>query len=254
MTFIIAEAGVNHNGDFETAAALVGHAKEAGADAVKFQYFSSQALWGDDRIKHLELDIGKLIELRFACKDLGIEFMCTTFGVRELEQIAKHNILKRIKIASGCIAKHDLLKAAKETGLPIILSTGMSTYADIREALCIIGPHDVTLLHCTSAYPCPLDQVNLRAMQAMRVLGYPVGYSDHTEGVITALSAAAMGATVIEKHITLDRKQQGPDHKASIDPGSFRTLVESIRQIEVLLGEREKTVQPSEAECYKAWR
>jgi N,N'-diacetyllegionaminate synthase len=159
--FVIAEAGVNHNGSLQMAKRLVEEAKEAGADAVKFQLFNSQKLWGDDRIKHLELRFADMAKLADHCNLAGIEFMCTPFGVEEL--IFLKPLLKRVKIASGCIARLPLLDAVAETGLPAILSTGMSGFGDIDLALKCLG-RNVTLLHCTSAYPCHLEDVNLSAM------------------------------------------------------------------------------------------
>ena len=250
--FVIAEAGVNHNGSLEQARELVEAAKFARANAVKFQMFSSAKLWGDDRIQHLELCESEILDLAAHCADSKIEFMCTPFG--EEEVLFLNALVQRHKIASGCIGRTAILDSVAHTGKPVILSTGMSTYDDIRAALKTVGTKQTTLLHCTSAYPCPLKEVNLRAMQAMGSLGCAVGYSDHTRGMMTALSAAALGATVIEKHLTLDRRQAGPDHLASMEPRDFKRMIEKIREVETLLGERSKSVQPSEAACYKAWR
>lgn len=250
--FVIAEAGVNHDGSLMKARELVDAAKYAKANAVKFQMFSSQKLWGDDRIKHLELCESEILDLAAHCADAQIEFMCTPFG--EEEVLFLNSLVTRHKIASGCIGRRAILDAVAHTGKPAILSTGMSTYDDIRNALKSLGDKRTTLLHCTSAYPCPLKEVNLRAMQAMGHFGCPVGYSDHTRGMMASLSAAAMGASVIEKHLTLDRRQPGPDHLASMEPRDFKRMIEKIREVETLLGERSKSVQPSEAACHKAWR
>lgn len=249
-TFIIAEAGVNHNGNVKLAERIIYEAKAAGADAVKFQHFNSMRLWGDDRIAHLELSNDDMLALKDYADDVGIEFCCTPFGVPELEFLAP--LLRRIKIASGCRRNYELLYAAHKTGLPVILSTGMSTIKDIQKALGMLSAN-VTLLHCTSAYPCPINEVNLKAMDTLRVLSGSVGYSDHTEGINIALAAVARGATVIEKHLTLDRDAVGPDHKASIEPKEFKIMVDAIRNIEIAIGTGEKKPQPSEAAVIEAW-
>ena len=247
---IIAEAGINHDGSLDKAKRLVDAAKRAGADAVKFQFFSSRRLWGDDRIKHLELRPEDFTVLAAYCAERGTEFMSTPFGVEELTLITP--LVKRIKIASGCIARLELLGAARLSGLPVILSTGMSTEEDIASALWVLGK--ATLLHCTSTYPCPISAVNLRAMDTLRTFGMPVGYSDHTAGITVALAAVARGAVVLEKHLTLDRRATGPDHKASIEPAEFRAMVQGIRLIEDALGSGAKAVQDCERELRAAWR
>ena len=252
MTFIIAEAGVNHNGDIGHAIRLCNAAKEAGADAVKFQHFNSHRLWGDDRIAHLELGNEGMAEVARYCRDAGIEFMCTPFGVPEVKFLAP--MLKRMKVASGCLTRFDLLAAVRATGLPVILSTGMADMDRIAKTLDILGT--ATLLHCTSAYPCPVSEVNLAAMDALRArwgASCKVGYSDHTSGIVIALAAVARGAEVLEKHLTLDRGQEGPDHKSSIEPKEFRIMVEAIRTIEQAIGHPEKRLQASEAATAKAW-
>ena len=247
--FVIAEAGVNHGGSVEQALRLVDVAKQAGADAVKFQFFDSRVLWGDDRIKHLELRFADFERIEQHCSEAGVEFMCTPFGVAEL--LLLKPMLKRVKIASGCITRKPLLEAARDTGLPIILSTGMSTTDEIFDAIDILIERNVTLLHCTSAYPAPISDVNLIAMTK---LGKPYGYSDHTLGITIPIAAAALGASVIEKHLTLDRTAEGPDHKASIEPNEFRVMVSAIRVVEEALGDGVKRVMPSEQKLREAWR
>lgn len=255
--FLIAEAGVNHNGSLQIAKRLIEAAKDAGADAVKFQLFESRKLWGDDRIKHLELRYGDMEKLHEHCQYIGIEFMCTPFGVAEL--LFLKPLLKRVKIASGCITRKPLLQAARETGLPCIVSTGMSTREDIDGVMDVLGwgygrTHSHTLLHCTSAYPCRLEDVNLRAMDHLsEYTGWPAGYSDHTNGITVAIAAAAMGATVIEKHMTLDRDMEGPDHKASISPREMRALRVALIEVEAALGDGVKRVMPSEMKLKEAW-
>jgi sialic acid synthase SpsE len=252
--FIIAEAGVNHNGSLGTAKRLVDSAKRAGADAVKFQFFDSKVLWGDDRIKHLELRFADFERIEQHCSEVGIEFMCTPFGVAEL--LLLQPMLKRVKIASGCITRRPLLEAAGATGLPIIMSTGMSDEQEVIAARVVLrgaGCKHLTLLHCTSSYPCAVQDVNLRAMNDLPY-SEARGYSDHTLGITIPIAAAAMGATVIEKHLTLDRTAEGPDHKASIEPNDFLVMVSAIRTVEEALGDGIKRVQPSEQKLREMWR
>lgn len=249
--FVIAECGVNHNGSLQNAKRLIEAAKDAGADAAKFQLFNSQKLWGDDRIKHLELRFSDMDRLYDHCKQVGIEFMCTPFGVEELTVLTP--LLKRIKIASGCIGRKPLLEAAHATQLPVVLSTGMSTIEDIHDALEILLD-DVTLLHCTSAYPCHLEDVNLNAMDDLLEFACPVGYSDHTNGITIAIAAVAKGAVMIEKHMTLDRNQEGPDHKTSITPREFKTMRMALGEVEAALGDGKKRVLDCELKLREAWR
>ena len=261
MILIIAEIGVNHGGSVETALQLVDAAKSAGADAVKFQMFDSRRLWGDDRIKHLELTESELRLAADYAATKGIEFLCTPFGVPEVEFLAP--LVKRMKVASGCLNRPALLNAVRDTGLPIIMSTGMSTIEEVNAALGHLGYdyparylRDITLLHCTSAYPCHPADAQLRAMEVLRHHhGHRcgIGYSDHTEGINVAIAAAALGASVIEKHFTFDRRAEGPDHKASIEPPEFKRMVEAIREVESALGTWQKRVMPAEAELRRAW-
>ena len=251
--FVIAECGVNHDGSLDKAKRLVDAAKDVGADAVKFQYFSSQKLWKDDRIKHLEFRFSEFVLLHRYCEGVGIEFLCTPFGVEEV--ILLRQLVKRWKIASGCIGRMAILEAVRDTKLPVILSTGMSTMPEVRFAANYFkDTADLTLLHCTSSYPCPIEDVNLRVMETMRnICGRPVGYSDHTLGITVAIAAAAIGATVIEKHMTLDRNAIGPDHLSSIEPHDFRVMVSAIRTVEQALGNCGKRVMPSEAKLREQW-
>ena len=251
MTFIIAEAGVNHNGDFPTAFKLCDAAKECGADAVKFQHFSSQKLWGDDRIKHLELCEAEFVNIAWHCKDIGIELIVTPFDGPAVEFVQMLGV-KRMKVASGCINRWEILDAI-DPKLPVLLSTGMSRWDEIEAAIHRLD-NPLTLLHCTSVYPCPPDQVNLLAMETLSEFGFPVGFSDHTDDDVCAIAAAALGATVIEKHLTLDRNQEGPDHKSSISPWGFEAMVKAIRQVEAALGDGVKRVMPGEQPLRKAWR
>lgn len=250
MSFVVAEIGVNHGGRVQEAIALIAAAKGAGADAAKFQFFSSRKLWGDDRIAELELTFEELRRCADYCNLVGIEFMCTPFGVEELEQLKP--LLKRVKIASGCIRRYELLEAACDTDLPLILSTGMSSMGDIDAAVNILG--NPTLLQCTSSYPCRLEDVNLRAMTSLATeYNLPVGFSDHTSGITTAIAAAALGATVIEKHFTLDRNAEGPDHRSSITPKEFKAMRMAIGEVEAALGDGVKRVLPCEQKLRETW-
>lgn len=251
MVLIVAEVGVNHNGSVDLALDMAHAAKSCGADAVKFQLFDSRKLWGDDRIAHLELSRIDMRAIADYCGTLCIEFMCTPFGVEEVEFLAP--MVKRMKIASGCINRTEILAAVNRSKVPAVLSTGMSDLHDIRVAVSRLDDVD-HILHCTSAYPCPFEEANLSAMDRIAVeCNLPVGYSDHTEGVAVAIGAAALGATMIEKHFTLDRYQVGPDHKASIEPADFARMVAGIRQVEAALGNGVKSVEPSERKLKEAW-
>jgi N,N'-diacetyllegionaminate synthase len=262
---IIAEAGVNHNGSLERALALVDEAARAGADAVKFQTFRAeqvisrhapkaeyqQRTTGNaesqlDMVRALELDAAAHRKLVARCRERNLEFLSTPF---DLESVAllKELGVARLKIPSGEITNPLLLRAAAATGLPLIISTGMSTLGEIEAALAVVGPAPITLLHCTTEYPAPLVDVNLRAMATMaQAFGLPVGYSDHTEGIAVSVAAVALGAVLIEKHFTLDRNLPGPDHKASLEPRELGELVASIRVVEEALGSPRKAPSPSE--------
>lgn len=263
MTFIVAEAGINHNGDLGQAILLCNAAKEAGANAVKFQHFRAEFLQPERRslLEPLELSDTDMRTLFAHCGGIGIEFMATPFGVPEVEFLTP--LVKRWKVASGCRKHLPLLHAIRDTKLPVILSTGMASMEDVAQAMGELGygqparyPQHYTLLHCTSAYPCPVAEVNLAAMDVLRWAYAPrsaVGYSDHTSGIVVALAAVARGAEVLEKHLTLDRGQEGPDHKASIEPDAFRIMVSAIREVEQAIGEQRKRLQPSEAATAKVW-
>jgi len=248
--FVIAEAGVNHNGDMRTAERLIVAAKRAGADACKFQLFDADLL-GRPEIKWLQFSAAQMADLKAYADRQGIEFMATPFDVDAIAALAP--LVKRMKVSSGCLTNIALLEAVAATNLPVILSTGMSYDRDIMEALKVLSDRDVTILHCTSAYPCPISDVNLLAMTYMKRFDCPVGYSDHTQGITVAIAAAAMGATVIEKHLTLDRTMSGPDHAASIEPEEFRVMVSAIRTVEEARGLCRKEPQPSEAATMKIW-
>lgn len=250
MTFVIAEAGVNHNGRLLTALELVDAALEAGADAVKFQMFDSHKLWGDDRIKHLELTQQEFEIIAEHCD--GIEFMCTPFGVEGLKRCVDLGV-RRIKISSGLMTDLDLLLAAKERRLPLVISTGMSTFAEMMETYLFCKPAKMTFLQCVSSYPAPLEETNLLALRHFPI-DAGVGLSDHTRSLAIPAAAVALGAEVIEKHLTLDRDQDGPDHKASLEPEEFAQMVNGIREVEKAMGDGIKRVMPSEESLRKVWR
>lgn len=266
--FIIAEAGVNHNGSVELAKQLVKKAKEAGVDAVKFQTFQSINLVSKfaekaeyqkastakeenqlDMIKKLELSYYEFIELKKYCDEQGILFLSTPF---DLESIDFLNQLEMplFKIPSGEITNLPYLIKIARTKKHIILSTGMSNLNEVSQAIDVLNQHgakSITLLHCNTEYPTPMHDVNLRAMETMRhKFHLNVGYSDHTMGIEVPIAAVAMGAKVIEKHFTLDKKMDGPDHKASLEPDELKNMVQAIRNIEKVFGTGEK--KPSESE------
>ena len=257
--FIIAEAGVNHNGSLDLARRLVDAAKAAGADAVKFQTFRAEALVVRsahkaeyqrritdakesqfDMLKRLELDAPAHADLMAHCREIGIIFLSSPFDDQSADMLDAMGV-ERFKLGSGELTNLPLLGHVAAKRKPIIMSTGMATLDEVATALATFrsnGADDVTLLHCVTEYPCPSDQVNLRAMVTMRAaFGVPVGYSDHTDGTNVAIAAAAIGAVVIEKHFTLDRGMPGPDHKASLEPDDFGRMVQAIREVSLALGD-----------------
>jgi N-acetylneuraminate synthase len=272
--FIIAEAGVNHNGSLEMALKLVEAARDAGADAVKFQTFRAgdvvtpaaptadyqRSNTGEtnqfDMIRKLELDEAAHRQLAAHAAALGIEFFSTPFGEDAIDLLARIGV-RRLKLPSGEITNKPLLQRAAATGLPLILSTGMSTLDEVQRAIAWIGEarsragvaprENLSVLHCCSAYPAPAEALNLRAIRTLaEATGLPVGYSDHSRGLEAALAAVALGATVIEKHLTLDNHLPGPDHIASSEPQDFAAMVRAIRSVETMLGDGVKQPQPVE--------
>lgn len=286
-TFVIAEAGVNHNGSPELAKILVEHAARAGADAVKFQTFRTdelitnsvpkaayqrQTTGGDesqaDMLRKLELPREAYVQLAAHCQQLGIRFLSSPFDLGSLRFLIDEMGLDTIKLASSELLNTPLLLEAARRPVHIILSTGMSELAEVVEALGVIAfgrlfpdsrpsrsafrqamahpqateilAQSVTLLHCTTEYPTPYDQVNLRAMDSLAALGVAVGLSDHTPGIAVATAAVALGAQVIEKHFTTDKTLPGPDHAASLMPSELADMVAAIRAVEAALGSSEK--------------
>ena len=293
--YIIAEAGVNHNGSVEIAKQLVEVAAAAGADAVKFQTFKAEYLATTDApkaeyqsrttsldesqfsmLKKLELDENAHRRLMDQCNKCGIEFLSTPFDLQSVDLLAKELKIGKFKISSGDLSNAPLLLYVAMTGKPVILSTGMSTMDEVEESLGVLAfgylnstgktpsreafqqayhsesgqaalKKNVSLLHCTTEYPAPFTEVNLLAMDTLRnTFELPTGLSDHTQGFAVALAAVARGATIIEKHFTLDRSLSGPDHKASLEPDELKKMVAGIRQVEAALGTGEKVPTPSE--------
>ncbi len=244
MIEIIAEAGVNHNGSPELAFKLVDAAKVAGADIVKFQTFDTDKLVRPEspdrwQLKQLELPRRKFIKLARFAETIDIEFMSTPGDLDSLKFLVEEVGVKRIKIGSDDLTYPYLLAAANATGLPIILSTGMATTGEIEMAMERLSPNNVTLLHCVSCYPTAPQDANLLAMRQLRRFIWPgdkIGYSDHTEGVTACIAAAALGAVMIEKHITLGDRHRCPDHVVSLDQINFKYMVFCVREVEKMLG------------------
>jgi N,N'-diacetyllegionaminate synthase len=269
-TLVIAEAGVNHNGDLQLAKHLVDAAAQAGADVVKFQTFQAKQLVTEraelapyqqqalsqangqlEMLQHLELTPDQHRELIHYCDLLNIEFLSTAFDSPSIELLASLN-LKRWKIPSGEITNLPYLIHIGRQGQSVILSTGMANLGEIEAALIVLEQagtplNQITVLHCTTEYPAPPEEVNLRAMYTIsQAFGVSVGYSDHSDGIAVPIAAVAMGATVIEKHLTLGRDLPGPDHKASLEPHQFAAMVQGIRTIEKALGDGVKRPTLSE--------
>ena len=274
--FIIAEAGVNHNGSIELAKRLIDKAAEAGADAVKFQSFKAENLVTKtakkaeyqetatgvaenqfQMIKKLELDYEKHGELINYCQEKGIMFLSSPFDLESIDLLHKLE-LEIFKIPSGEITNLPYLRKIGKLKKKVILSTGMSTLGDIEQALEILrenGTDDITVLHCNTEYPTPMKDVNLNAMNTIRdAFKVEVGYSDHTLGIEIPIAAVALGATIIEKHLTLDKTMEGPDHRASLEPDELKAMVTAIRNIEIALGDGVKKLTESELKNIKIAR
>lgn len=265
---IIAEAGVNHNGNLDLVLKMVDEAKRAGADIVKFQTaipekviskYADKAEYQKKTTGNEEsqLEMCKRIHLKLSdydiikkyCEEVGIGFLSTPFDLESIDYLEKLG-MRLWKIPSGEITNLPYLIKIAKTGKPVIMSTGMSELNEVEEAVNVLkenGAGEITLLHCTTEYPAPFESVNLRAMNTLREkFGTEVGYSDHTVGFEVAVAAAVLGASVIEKHFTLNHNMEGPDHKASLEPEEFEVMVNNIRLIEKALGDGVK--QPAEAE------
>lgn len=265
--FIIAEAGVNHNGKLKLAKKMIDEAKKFGADAIKFQTYITEELVTDtapkanyqkkttkassqfDMLKSLELSQDDFKNLKTYCKAKKIIFLSSCFDIPSAEFLNKIKV-PAFKIGSGEITNVPLLEKVACFSKPIILSTGMTNMLEVKKAVKVIhaaGNYELILLHCTTEYPSRVEDVNLRAIATMRKeFNLPIGFSDHTPGILISQAARVMGACVIEKHFTLDKKMSGPDHKASLDISEFKDLVQSIRIIEKAFGDGKKIPQKSE--------
>lgn len=264
-TYVIAEIGVNHNGDPGLAHRMIDAAKRTGADAVKFQTYRTQDLVLEsaakaeyqnrttgsgsqfDMLRALELPFEVFAELRDHCREAGIDFMSTAFDPISLDYVASLDPVC-LKWPSGELTNRPLLRQARATGLPVMLSTGMGSLHEIAAAMDLMGPEaQVVILQCVSNYPARIEDQNLRVLPAMQAaFGCPVGFSDHTIGPYAAIAAKALGMAVLEKHFTLDRSMEGPDHSASIEPDDFTEMVGLLRQIEEGLGDGVKRPRPAE--------
>ncbi len=274
--FIIAEAGVNHNGDINLAKQMIDKAVDAGVDAIKFQTFKSEKLvtkyasmakYQKDNIgtedsqfnmlKKLELSFDEFVELKKYCVDKNIMFLSTPFDIESAEFLNSMG-MEAFKISSGDLTNIPLLEYISEFNKPIILSSGMAIIGEIEDALISIknkGVDDIAVLHCTSNYPAPFDSINLKAMNTIKntfnIIG---GYSDHTEGITISVAAVALGANIIEKHFTLDKSMDGPDHKASLNADELKMMVKEIRKVESALGNGIKMFSKSEIDTMKVAR
>lgn len=266
-TFIIAEIGVNHNGSVTLAKKQILAARRAGADCVKFQSFKASEVASDDApkavyqlintdssvsqvdmLKNLELNSDQIFELFEYCEKLEIKFFSTPYNYEDAVVLKKLNV-KCLKLASMHCGEPVVIKEIASLGLPIILSTGMCNISEVRHAVQLLNSLDAdfALLHCTSDYPCRSDEVNLRVLDTFANLGsFPIGFSDHTTGVIASVSAVAKGARIIEKHFTLDKSLPGPDHSTSLEPDEFQKMVELIREVEIMRGSTDKKITEAE--------
>lgn len=273
--FIIAEAGVNHNGDINIAKKLIDAAVEAGVDAVKFQTFKAENLVTKDApkakyqkettgsgnqfdmLKKLELSLEDHSTLKSYCESKGVMFISTPFDFESVDLLENVG-MPLYKISSGDLTNIPLLKYIAKFNKPIIISTGMANLGEVENAIEAVkscGNNDITLLHCTSNYPTVYEDVNLNAMLTMKnSFKLPVGYSDHTLGIEIPIAAVAIGATVIEKHFTLDKNLEGPDHRASLEPKELKNMVQSIRNIEMSFGNGIKKCNKSEESTKKVAR
>ena len=273
-TLIIAEAGVNHNGHLNFALQLCDAAKEAGADVVKFQTWVTEKLITHnvaqadyqavntgktesqyDMLKRLELSYDDFRKVKAHCDEIGIQFATTVDEKWSLDFVCNELHVPFLKIGSGDVTNIPFLRMQGEKHMPVILSSGMSSLGDVDRAIKTLqeaGCGKLTLLHCTTNYPCPFEQVNLNAMVTLKnAFHLPVGYSDHTNGIEVSIAAVALGAEVIEKHFTIDRNWEGPDQKASTEPEEFKKMVESIRNIETAMGNGIKLPTQSEKDISK---
>ena len=274
-TFIIAEIGVNHNGSVNLAKKQILAAQRAGADCVKFQSFSASEVASDDApkaayqlintdssvsqvdmLKKLELNTDQILELSKYCEELKIKFFSTPYNYEDALILKELNV-ECLKLASMHCGEPVVIEEIASLGLPIILSTGMCDISEVRHAVDLLNSldSDFALLHCTTDYPCNSDEVNLRVLDTLANLGsFPIGFSDHTTGVIASVSAVVKGARIIEKHFTLDKSLPGPDHSTSLEPNEFKKMVELIREVEIMRGSPDKKITEAEQKNIKGMR
>ncbi len=266
--FIIAEAGINHNGDINIAKRMIETAAECGADAIKFQTFSAEEFISDKNLKYTYISQGREItesqiemfkrvelneentrELYQFASEVGIMFFSTPSNRAAVDLLCEMGVAA-IKVSAGDLTNYPLLEYIAQKKKPVILSTGMATIGEVEKAIGIMkenGNDEIVLLHCVSSYPASAEEVNLKAMDTLRLaFQLPVGFSDHTEGIVVAIGAVARGACTVEKHFTLDKDLPGPDHRFSADPSELGALVTGIRKVEQALGSSEK--KPSDRE------
>jgi sialic acid synthase SpsE len=270
--YVIGEIGINHNGDLDNAIALINHAKEAGMDAVKFQKRTPEVCtprdqWDIERdtpwgrmtyitYRHrVEFGVEEYTAIDNHCKEVGIDWFASPWDVPSIDFLEQFNP-PVYKIASASLTDDELLTAARATGRPVILSTGMSTPDQIRHAVEVLGSANTILLHANSTYPAPIEQLNLRMINTLMAdyPNVPIGYSGHETGLQTTVAAVALGASVVERHITLDRTMWGSDQAASVEPQGMHRLVRDIRAIEHALGDGVKQVYPGELAAMKKLR
>lgn len=258
MVEIVAEIGVNHDGSMDKALQLMEAAQDAGCNTVKYQLFSAERSYAPERceeMKRLELSRDNIKELKRAAELMKIGFLCTPDDLDDARFLRDIGV-ERIKIGSSNVTNLPLLRAVAAFDVDVILSTGACSQFEVAKAVQQFGRincGELILLHCVSAYPAPLSQMNMRAINMLAAYGYPVGLSDHTLGTDAAVMALAMGACIIEKHLTLDRNADGPDHWASIEPDEMKRFVETLRHCEIALGDGPKRVMPCEEENRKAY-
>lgn len=264
--FIIAEAGVNHNGSIELAKKLIDAAKDADADAVKFQTFRAKEIVSLNSKKanyqyrakektqyemliNLQLSFDEFRELKKYCDNRSIEFISTPYDIKSVEFLNKIEV-KRFKVSSADLINKPLIEAIAKTKKQIILSTGMATLGEIERTISLLydsGNENIILLHCTTSYPTSYDQVNMNVLHTLKeAFGLPVGYSDHTLGIEIPIMAVSIGAKVIEKHFTLDHTMEGPDHFASLEPSELKKMVKTIRNVEKAFGSKRKKITDNE--------
>jgi N-acetylneuraminate synthase len=261
-TFVVAEIGINHNGDVALAKKLIDAAVAAGCDAVKFQKRTVSRVYSREELarprespfgrtngdlkRGLEFGFDEYVSIDRHCREKGVPWFASCWDVESVDFIAAFEP-PCLKISSACLTDDELLRHHRRTGLPVFLSTGMSSLKEIDHAIDVLGAQRLVLLHCTSVYPSRPEELNLRMIGTLRErYGVPIGYSGHEVGLYTTVAAVALGACVVERHLTLDRTLWGTDQAASVEPGGFARLVKDIRAVEVALGDGVKQVYPSE--------